>query len=261
METLDNEELVLEQFRMLHLSEIRYFGRRLPCFRVVMLTKCFLFSKSWKDSSSKSDCPPDFHNIKHHIMMEIMRIDDCVEEINGKHVNNSFARERLTMKKLAGENYKSELNGSLYFVADTRNNKEFNIYGYYKNFERVLSKHSNKVELYRKNYPKCKICVLLVFDESNDYVQLTDKTLFKDGSPYGEIKIHNYYMDKNMLSVIKESKADYVIWMTRFKSLYVNGKSIKTPRACIYDVKHFKQKGIEYDYKKMYKVTEQVDHL
>ena len=222
-----------------------------------MLTKCFLFSRSWVDSSSKSDPPPDFYNDKHKIMMDVMRIDDCAS----KKANNSFARESITMEKLAGKDYKERLNGTLYFLADTRNNKEFNIYGYQKNFARVLSKHSNNIENYRNNHPKCKTCVLFVFDESNDYIQLTDNTKLVNGSPHGEIIIHQHFVDKKMIDVIKKTEADFIIWMTRHKSLYINNKRIRMPQACIYDVKHFKQKGVEYDYQKMYKVTEEVKQL
>ena len=193
--------------------------------------------------------------------MDIMRIDDCVNKIKGKKVNNSFARENIAMVKMAGEDYKERLNGTLYFLADTRNNKEFNIFGYQKNFARVLNDHSDKIDNYRKNHPKCKTCVLFVFDESNDYVQLTDNTKFENGYPQGEIKIHQHFVDKKMINVIKNTKADYVIWMTRYKSLYINNKPVRRPQACIYDVKHFKQKGVEYDYRKMYKVTEEVKQL
>lgn len=87
--TFDNERFVFDLFRKTPSSRIRYNGRYFKCARVERLLKCTFYRKSWIDSSQ--DSKPDFHNDKHHIMMDIMRVDDCVNDMNGKHIFNSFS--------------------------------------------------------------------------------------------------------------------------------------------------------------------------
>ena len=236
----------------------RFFGNPLHCFRIYKLTKSFLFAKSWIDSSSKQDPPPDFHNEKHHIMMEVMRIDDCVNEMNGERVDNSFAKENKYMNKWFGKGYKKHVEGSLFFIADTKDNGHFNFRGYYQNFERVLINHSNKVDEYRNNYPKCRKCILFINDESNPYVQVMDKADLKRKAPKGAYIPHQCFLDSKFIDVIKKVKADYVIWVCRWKSIYVNGKQIKMPRIAIYDVKRLTYDGVNYKHEFMYKVTNEI---
>lgn len=252
---MDDERFIIDIFRFLPSSKIKYLGRPLNCLRIERLIRSRFFSKSWIDSSSKSDPPPDFHSEKHKIMMDVMRIDDCVNERNNKNVMNSFQRAGVFMRKHFGTDYKFKYNASLFFNANTKNNKDFNFKGYFENFKRVLENHSNKVSNYRKNYPKCKTCVLFVCDESNNYIQLTDKTKIMNGQPYGEIRPHFYYDDKKFLDVIKNVDADYVVWFGCYKLLFVNEKKARLFNACIYDVKHIKYDGINYDHSKMFKVT------
>ena len=258
MNTMDDEKEVLNRYRLISSRKIVYVGRFFHCLRVERLTKSFLFSKSWIDSSSNGDLPPDFHNNKHKIMMDIMRIDDCVEKKKGRRVLNSFARTNLFMEKYFGKNYKEEHNGTLFFVPDTSNRDDFNYNGYIKNFKRVLDDHSNKVDNYRKNYPQCKACVLFICDESNNYIQLTEKTVIKDGELSGPIKVHNQFLDKRFLDVIRNTKADYVIWFGYYKLLFINSREVKQPLVCIYDVKHMNKKEIEYDSQKMFMLTEEM---
>ena len=245
LKTMDEESVILERFRMISSFRIKFLGRFFHCLSVERLIKSPLFSKSWVDSSSKSDPPPDFHNDKHHTMMEFMRIDDSTEEIDGRKVNNSFAHERLYMKKHAGYDYKKKLSTcELFFLSDTSNDAEFNFKGYVKNFERVLLNHSEKADSYHLNYPKCKTLVLFVCDESNAYYEASRDTK----------RLHLCFYDKKFIEIIKECKADYVVWFTLYKSVSKgNGKEMKLPLACIYDVKHIKEKGYDYDHNIMVK--------
>ncbi len=257
METMDNESFVIKNFKSIPHGKIAYFGNFFHCFRIERLIKSFLFAKSWIDSSSKDSLPPDFHNEKHKIMMDVMRIDDCVNEKNGKKIANAFQRENTYMRKLMRKDYKNKYNASLYFVPNTFNNEDFNFIGYSKNFERVLINHSNKVDSYRSNYPKCKTCVLFVCDESNNYVQVIDKEDLNRKEPLGKYYPHNCFIDSKFLSIIKNVKAEYVVWMGRWKSLTVNGRRIKMPQAAIYDIKSLKEKGFEYNHDMMLKVLEE----
>ena len=76
MITLDDEELIWNIYKNTPSYKVKYFGNFFSCMRIYILTRSKLFSKSWINSSSKADLPPDFHNNKHKIMMEFMRVDD-----------------------------------------------------------------------------------------------------------------------------------------------------------------------------------------
>lgn len=164
MKTLNDEQFILDLYKQVPSHKIAYFGRFFPCLKIETLTKSVFFSRSWINSSSKSDPPPDFHNDKHKIMLEVMRIDDCANKVNGKKIDNSFAKSNKMAYKLLGENYKKDINGYLFTIPDTNNSTEFNFKSYLNNFKRVLLKHSNHVQDYHKNYPKCKTTVFLVCD-------------------------------------------------------------------------------------------------
>ncbi len=250
--TFDNERFILDLFRKTPLSRIRYNGRYFKCAKVERLLKCAFYRKSWIDSSQ--DSKPDFHNNKHHIMMDIMRVDDCVNDINGKHIPNSCERAGKYMTKHFGHNYKNNLKTCpLFFNADTRHNEEFNFKGYYENFKRVLLDHSNKVEQYRKNYPKCKTCVLFVFDESNAYYQ---ENPFKSNNPNKKNLLHSCFIDKRFIEIIKQTKSDFVVWFAFNKSLLNSkGKEIKQPLAFIYEVQYIKNDGYEFCHQSLIKFT------
>ena len=121
----------------------------------------------------------------------------------------------------------------------------------------MLINHSNKVDLYRNNYPKCKTCVLFVCNEPNSYVRLIDKEDLNRKEPLGKYYPRNCFIDSKFLSVIKGVKADYVVWMGRWKYLTFNGKRIKMPQAAIYEVKHLKEKGFLLNHDMMFKVVKE----
>lgn len=261
MKTFNNEQFLLEIYRTIPTYKIQYLGRFFSCLKIELLTKSVFFSKSWIDSSAKDMLPPDFHNNKHKIMMEVMRIDDCVNKINKKHVCSSFERAKMVEKSILGDNYKNK-NGMLFVVPDTTNSDEFNFKGYMKNFERVVLKHASKVEKYKENYPNCKTTVFLICDETNNYIQVN---CIDDLSKENEknvvlenFKIHYHFMDSYFIDIIKKSNADFVIWWGYGKSIFVNGKHIKSPQICIYDVKHFKETGFKYDHNLMFKVKQEL---
>lgn len=262
MITLDDEKTILDIYRQIPSNKIQFNGRYFNCMRIKTLTKSIIFSKSWINSSSKDSKPPDFHNNLHHIMLEIMRVDDCLNEINGKHILNSFAITNKNVSKQLGKDYKKRLNGVLCYIPNTNNSDEFNFKGYINNFKRTIEKHSSKITKYKENYPKCKITVFLICDESNNYIQVSNKEDLKRENEHNLI-IDNFlphicYLDNKFIDIIKDCKADYVIWVGYYKSLFVNGKEIKQPRACIYDVNHLKEKGFDYNHELMFKVKEDI---
>ena len=165
------------------------------------------------------------------------------------------------MKNVAGRDYKKTLNGTLVFIPDTRNSNDFNFKGYLTNFEKVIRGHSEKVTKYRLNYPKCKTIVFLVCDESNNYIQVLDKNDL-EREDEKDVFINRFYPhyqfdDARFIDIIKKCSADYLIWLGRFKSLYINNKEINYPRVCIYDIKHIKRNGLTYNHDLMFKVKEE----
>ena len=61
METFDNESFIIKNYRMIPSSRIVCFGNYFRCLRIKRLTKSIFYKKSWINSSSKKDIPPDFY--------------------------------------------------------------------------------------------------------------------------------------------------------------------------------------------------------
>ena len=259
METFDSELFLLENYRMLSSSDFAYIGNFFRCSRIKRITKSIFYKKSWTNSSSKTDPPPDFYNKKHKIMMEIMRVDDCADIADANHADNSFKKANTFLKKSFGKDYKKIHKASVYFIPDTSDSKKFNFLGYFNSFKRVVLNHSAKVNNYRNNHPECRDLIFFIFDESNHYVQVSEEEYLlkekSDNPQFEKAIVHGWYNDESFIKIIKQSKADYVIWVGWHKTIFVNDKEIKQPKVCIYDVKNIKNYGIEYNHKLMLKVN------
>lgn len=258
MKTFNDEDFLLENYRMMSASRIVYVGNYFRCHRIQRLTRWFIYKNSWINNSSEKDPPPDFYNEKHHLMMEVMRIDDGVNKLKGKKVANSFEKENACLVKYFGNDYRTIRDDlSAYVSTDTSDNKIFNFNGYRKCFERVVLKHSKKVPLYRTNHPK-KDLIFFISDESNCYAQVINKEESRskgkndDHSKYAIL--HGWYKDQYFIDIIKVSRADYVIWACWYKEFTKGKRIIKTPLVCIYDVKNIKNYGITYKHDLMVKV-------
>lgn len=206
---MDRESELLNRYRSVSSLNIKFIGNFFSCLRVEILTHSILFRKSWTDSSAKDELPPDFHNDKHHIMMEMMRVDDCIGTLDGKHIPNVFEKENRSLKKAFGEHYKSDWNDvTVYFAPDTRDYTKFYYEGYLNNFKHTLLKHSSKIVNYKKNYPRCKKVIFFISDESSEYCEtfsLGDKKKVQDGITGPKVKWHIPYMDKKMIEIIKRA--------------------------------------------------------
>lgn len=254
MKTLDNEELIMDIYRSVPSRKIRYFGNYFRCLKIEKLTHSKLFKKSWIYSCAKKDIPPDMHNEKHKIMMEIMRVDDSSTECK----NNSFKRANNVLRMFLGKNYKNENKNSVgLIIPDTRDNKNFNYEGYIDNLKRTISKHSDKINQYRKNYPKCESVIFFICDESNNYIEVANKNELKEQEIYNNFKIHYAYADKKFIDIIKQCNADFVIWLGLYKEIYVNGKNVVYPNAVIFDIKNLKYNGLDYNSELMLKVIKE----
>ncbi len=258
MNTLDKESEILKRYRLVSLSNIKIIGNFFSCLKVLFLTHSNLFKKSWIDSSNKNKLPPDFYNDKHHIMMEMMRIDDCKNTLNGKHVPNAFEKENKTYKKYFGENYKKE-NESVtgIFVPFADDPKKYNYEEYLNNFIRVVLNHSNKIAKYKTNYPKCKKTIFFISDESNEYFEtfsFDDKVKIEKGISYIKGRYHIPYLDNNFIDTIKRCKCDYIIWWLQYKNINL------VPEILVIDTKHIKIKGIAYNTKFIAKIKEGINN-
>lgn len=261
MRTLDKESELLNRYRMLPVYSIKYIGNPFVCLRIERLTRSILFRKSWIDSSAKNELPPDYHNDKHHIMMEMMRVDDCVGTLNGEHVPNAFEKENLWLKKTLGNDYKKVRDDvNVFFVPYTDDPTKYTYEGYFNNFKTTLLKHSNKIEKYKNNYPKCKKTIFFISDESNEFCEtssIEDKKYIEKGKDEIKVKWHIPCNDNKFIDVIKQCKCDYIIWVQKYKNKKYKHRLL-VPRVLIIDVNHFKRKGIDYNTELMAKVKE--DH-
>lgn len=261
MKTLDKESELLDRYRSLPNHQIKYIGNFFSCLRVERLTRSFIFKKSWIDSSRKDELPPDYHNDKHHIMMEMMRVDDCVGTLDGKHVPNAFEKENLMLKEKLGNDYKKVRDDiRVVFIPYTDDPTKYTYEGYINNFRNAVMKHSSKIEKYKNNYPKCKKTIFFISDESNEFCEvsnLEDKTKVENGASGIKVKWHIPHTDNRIIDIIKEAKCDYIIWVQYYKNKKHRHRLV-VPRILIVDVKETKKKGIDYNAKLMAKVKE--DH-
>ena len=97
-----------------------------------------------------------------------------------------------------------------------KSNEDHNYQYYINSFNRVVEKHIEKIDSYKKNHPGYKM-IFLVFDESSPYAKCQD-----DNRPtkVGEILRaypHFWWYDKNMINCLKNSSIDYLIWVTPYK--------------------------------------------
>lgn len=207
---------------------------------------------SWVDSSAKNAPPPDFFNEEHKIMMEIMRVDDHAFKKKGKFINPTNSKEserrREIMSLLSGEQIKnSKIVLNVHSGLPTNEDHNYNFY--LTNFKHVLTEHSKKIELYRKNHPGYKLA-FFVFDESTPYIKVYDKALVKRGPKAGEpvfAEFHRFFLDSSFLSVFKELDIDYLVWFAPYKHIQTI-EGFELPKVVIFNMKkNFLKHCIRYD--------------
>ena len=192
--------------------------------------------------------------------MEVMRIDDSICEPRGKQVINSFKKENACLRAYFGNDFKNKRDDiSVYVNTDTSDSNVFNFNGYLKTFKRVVLEHSRRAPLYHKNHRECDDLIFLIFDESNCYVQVAkEDDLLKEGNTDLQLTnaiFHGWYNDKLFIDILKDCKADYVIWVGWNKRITIKNKELKTPLICIYDIKNIKDSfGVVYKHNLMLKI-------
>ncbi len=210
--------------------------------------------KNWVDNSKKSDPPPDFYSDKYKLMMEVMRVDDHTKKLkSGKLYNATNVAESKIYSELKSKGIEDGVNGNKVIVISHSNlptEEDHNYKFYISSFKRVLEKHNSQIPLYKKNHPKHK-CVFLIIDESCAYAQANNTEELPSeiitGAPY-RAEIHKHFFDEEFINVLKEIKADYVIWFSPYKHYIVSGPvPLNLPNTAVYDMKKIRKvKSIHY---------------
>lgn len=198
--------------------------------------------KLWTPSNGKNDPPPDFYCDKYKLMMEVMRVDDHTFKKNGHYRNPTNEAESRIYNELKSKGIINGVNGNTVVVSATSKlptEQDHNYSWYLANFERVIEKHNQKIELYRKNHPNYK-CIFFIVDESSAYLVARSKneipkTIIPGAPFYG--KIHYHFVDDKFITCLSKTKADYIIWFSPYKHInFANPCIPQLPRAFAYEV-------------------------
>ena len=103
---------------------------------------------------------------------------------------------------------------------------------YLNEFSRVVKKHDESYDLYIKNHPKKKL-IYFILDESSPYLQSKEKNIVVKAGNVICAHLHLYFYDSNFVNILKESKADYVIWYAPFKH-FDSFEKVDLPKVVIY---------------------------
>lgn len=251
MNLFDKEERIIDRFQDLRRKEVLIYPKNFEMLKIYKSIHRRRSWKKWTNSSGKSELPPDYYNEKDKIMMDVMRIDDhaFVNE-DGRVINPHNQRESKLIKELSEKSpslKEAAIEGRLIIIPDSglRGYQDHNYDFYIKNFQRVIEKHITKIPLYQHSHPNFKT-IFLIFDESSPYMQCLDE---KRPTKAGEIffaEPHLWWLDNNMIKIIKDSKIDYLVWVTPFK-YFDSVEKVVLPQAVIYDVSKIKyDKLIKY---------------
>ncbi len=205
--------------------------------------------KWWTDSSGKNELPPDFYSEKYKYMLEVMRVDDFVMGDNSPNaLESKFVKKVEDLRREKGLPPMKDSNIHMLIIPDMSKASENNYKTYVKNFKRIVNKHLEKIDSYRKNHPGYKLG-FLIFDESPGYLKAEEP--HKKRRP-GELIFgfqHYYIRDKKLVETFLYSDLDFVIWMTPNKNMQENPRIY--PEICIFDLKKYrkqKERMVEYDY-------------
>lgn len=252
--TFDNEDNILAYYRDSE-NRLLAFPQSDDIWKIFQATNDEELWKTWKNSSSKSDLPPDFYNDDLELMMEVMRFYD--QATNSGKTHATKAKENKMLEQLRELGVKDDFPNlkQIFLLGDSGlpTGEDHNFDRYRKNFDRVISKHAKKVDQYRKNHPECKL-IFFVLDESlGNYLQIhnLDKSnIDQDTSLLA--KPHCFWADSVMVKTIKKCNADYLIWFKPFSYIEsANGSNIDLPKIVIYKLNNLKIYTIRFDSKFM----------
>lgn len=251
MNRLDKENRIIEFFQTFNTKDVLMIPMSLKTISIFNEIYNRNNWMNWIDSSDKNELPPDFYNEKLKLMMDVMRIDDhtYVDE-KGKVTNPHNQRESELIKELTRDNEvlkKAAEKGQLIVIPNTWlvGEKDHNYNYYINSFNRVVGNHIKKIDNYKVNHPGYKT-IFFVFDESSPYAKCLDEKRPKKVSEALSAALHLWWYDKNMISCLKGSNIDYLIWVTPYKR-FNSIEKVELPKAIIINVEKIKYKKlIEY---------------
>lgn len=255
MNRFDKEERIIELFQDIDKIQMAIYPQNIKMFILNNLIHNKKKWKYWIDSSAKDALPPDFYNETKKLMMDVMRIDDhaYVDE-NGRVINPTNERESKVIEEIIKKNpaFKKVVEeGNFLLVPDSglRGEKDHNYTFYINNFKRVVEKHIKKIPKYQKNHPGYKT-IFLVFDESSPYVKCINNVR---PTKIGEkifAEPHLWWLDYNMLNILKDSKVDFLLWVTPYKH-FDSEEKVELPHSYLIDVSK-----INFDKLKKYEIKD-----
>lgn len=208
---------------------------------------------NWVNNFGKDVPPPDFYSEKYKYMLEVMRVDDYVIGSSSPNaLESKFIKKADDMRKKNGLPSVKESNITMLVIPDMSNASQNNYEIYVENFRRIVDKHLQKINSYRKNHPGYKLG-FLIFDESPGYMQV--EKFYAGTKPGDKVKgdLHFGFRDRKFVEVFLNHDLDFVIWMTPYKNMPQNPMTY--PAISILDLKKkgkWKKHMIEYDIEKMY---------
>lgn len=194
-----------------------------------------IFNDNWIDNSKNTNNPPDYYSNSLRLMMDVMRFNDFEVVENDKVKNPQLQHESKSFKELKEKGIMDMFpNANLFVNLNTGVPSSYE--NYIKSFKRVIAKHDDSFAEYKKNHPNFKL-VYLLFDESEYiYYENYEEDLMGLNRLRENVNIHYHYLDINFISVIKKSKADYVIWFAPYKQNAKWGDFLE--QISIFDVKN-----------------------
>lgn len=243
MNRFDNEDNIISEFQRINDDEVMFapYSEGIESVYRSIHTKSLW--NNWKNSSGKSDPPPDYYLPKDKLMMDVMRVDDhAFEDKKGRIQNPVNAGESRLYKELKESGILENFpNADLIINAKTLlpSEEDHNYLFYKSNFKRVVSEHIKKLPLYQSNHAGYKT-VLFVLDESSAYYQCKDDKPNLNDMHEGEIikgKPHFFFRDDSFVNVFLHSGIDYLIWYAPYKLLRTPKGVLEIPKAVMYDCK------------------------
>ncbi len=238
--TFDNEDNILAYYRDLDNRPLA-FPQSDEIWKIFQATNDEELWKTWKNSSSKSDLPPDFYNDDLELMMEVMRFDDQATNSGKTHATKAKESQMLELLRDLGvkEDFPNLKQILLLGNSDLSTDDDHNFDRYRENFTRVVLKHAKKAEQYRKNHPGYKL-VFFVFDETSGVYferERQKKSILTKGTNV-VVRPHMYWADSVMVDSIRKCQADYFIWFKPYNSFVTPlGINDDFPKIIICDVK------------------------
>lgn len=241
--TFDNEDNILAYYRDADNRPLA-FPQSDDIWKIFQSTNDEALWKTWKNSSSKADLPPDFYNDDFELMMEVMRFDDQATNSGKTHATKAKENQMLEQLRELGvkEDFPNLKQILLLGNSDLTTDDDHNFARYRDNFARVVLKHAKKVEQYKKNHPGYKL-VFFVFDETSGVYfekEKQIKSILTKGTNI-LVRPHMYWADSAIIDIIKDSQADYFIWFKPHNSFDTPfGINDDFPKVIIYDVKNMR---------------------